>query len=121
LKQSLLAIMWAVVILRVFTYQNSAFNRIWRNSILAKIGLISYGLYMFHQSINGLVHGLLFNQEPTIRTPEHLLAAIAVIALATGLATISYIYFESPIRRFGRTVSMNLSRSRANPVTVAAR
>jgi peptidoglycan/LPS O-acetylase OafA/YrhL len=121
LKQSLLATMWAVVILRVFTYQNSAFNKIWRNSILAKIGLISYGLYMYHQSINGLVHGLLFNQEPTIKTPEHVLAAIAVITLAVGLATISYIYFESPIRRFGRTVSLNLSRSRASPVTVAAR
>jgi len=41
LKQSTIAIMFAIVILRVFTYQNSIFNRIWLNPLLAKIGLIS--------------------------------------------------------------------------------
>lgn len=113
LKPSLLAIMWAIVILRIFTYQNSMFNKIWRSSILAKIGLISYGLYMYHQSINGLVHGLLFNQEPTIKTPEHLLAAIAVLAISVGLAALSYIYFENPIRRYGVALASDLSRHRA--------
>lgn len=113
LKQSLLAIMWAIVILRIFTYQNSTFNMIWRNAILAKIGLISYGLYMYHQAVSGLVHGLLFNQEPTITKPEHALAAIAVLAIAFGLATLSYIYFESPIRRYGAGLASNLSRYRA--------
>jgi len=121
LKQNLLAIMWAIVILRLFTYKNSMFNNIWRSSILAKIGLISYGLYMYHQSINGLVHGLVFDQEPTIKTPEHLLAAIAVLAIALGLATLSYIYFESPIRRYGVSVAFNLARSGKNPANVPAR
>jgi peptidoglycan/LPS O-acetylase OafA/YrhL len=31
---------------------------------------------------------------------EHLLAAIAVVAISIGLATLSYIYFETPIRRY---------------------
>ena len=38
---SLFGIMCGIVILRVFTYEASLFNAIWRNSILAKIGLIS--------------------------------------------------------------------------------
>lgn len=105
LKQSLLAMMWAIVILRIFTYEHSLFNAIWRNKILAKIGLISYALYMYHQAINGLVHGLLFNQEPTIANAKHLAAAFGVLGLAFGLATLSYIYFESPIRRFGQRLA----------------
>lgn len=110
LKQSIMAMMWAIVILRIFTCRNSVFNKIWRNSILAKVGLISYGLYMYHQAVNGLIHGWLFGQEPTIKTPQQLLAAIAVIAIALGLATISYIYFESPIRRYAAGLSSKLGR-----------
>jgi peptidoglycan/LPS O-acetylase OafA/YrhL len=97
--------MWAIVILRIFTYEHSLFNAIWRNKILAKIGLISYALYMYHQAINGLVHGLLFNQEPTIANAEQLAAAFGVLGLAFGLATLSYVYFESPIRRFGQRLA----------------
>jgi peptidoglycan/LPS O-acetylase OafA/YrhL len=103
LRYSLFAIMWGIVILRIFICPNSAFNSIWRNSALAKIGLVSYALYMYHQSINGLVHGLLFNQEPTITKPIHLVAAVGVLAIATGLATLSYIYFEGPIRSLWRS------------------
>src|SRR3954453_2427034 len=102
------AIMWAIVILRIFTRKDSPFNNIWRSRLLAKIGLISYALYMYHQAVNGLVHGLLFNQEPTITTPAHLFAAIAVIAISLGLATVSYIYFEAPIRRYGARLAERL-------------
>ncbi len=105
LKQSLLALMWAIVILRIFTYKQSIFNAIWRNTILAKIGLISYGLYMYHQAVNGLIHGLLFNQEPTIANAGHLAAALGVLVLTFGLAILSYVYFESPIRRFGQKLA----------------
>jgi peptidoglycan/LPS O-acetylase OafA/YrhL len=100
LKQSAFALMWAIVILRIFTYKRSMFNKIWRWPLLAKIGLISYALYMYHQAVNGLVHGVLFNQEPQISTPVQLIAALAVIAISVGFATLSYRYFEMPIRRY---------------------
>lgn len=108
LKQSMLAIMWMIVIIRVFTYQNSYFNSIWRNIILCKIGLISYALYMYHQAINGLVHGIFFNQEPTISSPKHIIAAVCIVAIAVGLSILSYIYLESPIRRFGAATASRL-------------
>jgi peptidoglycan/LPS O-acetylase OafA/YrhL len=112
LKQSMLAAMFAIVILRVFTYQTSAFNRIWLNSLLAKIGLISYALYMYHQTVNGLVHGILFGGDPKITEWEHLLAAIAVLAISVGLATLSYIYFETPIRRYAATLAGTIASTR---------
>jgi peptidoglycan/LPS O-acetylase OafA/YrhL len=100
LKQSMLAMMFGIVILRVFTYQaGGILNRIWRNSILAKIGLISYALYMYHQTVNGLLHGIIFGREPKIAEWSHLLVAVAVVTVSIGLATLSYVYFETPIRR----------------------
>jgi peptidoglycan/LPS O-acetylase OafA/YrhL len=115
LFHSTFGIMGAIVILRVFTYEKSTFNAIWRNSILAKIGLISYALYMYHQAVNGLVHGLLFNQEPTISEPAHLVAAIGVIAIATVLAALSYRYFERPIRQYGAALAARVSSTEAAP------
>jgi peptidoglycan/LPS O-acetylase OafA/YrhL len=113
LKQSMLAMMFGIVILRVFTYQaGGILNRIWRNTILAKIGLISYALYMYHQTVNGLVHGILFGREPKITEWEHLLAAIAVLAIAVGLATLSYIYFETPIRRYAAALAGTIGSTR---------
>jgi peptidoglycan/LPS O-acetylase OafA/YrhL len=100
LKQSMLAMMFGIVILRVFTYQaGGILNRIWRNTILAKIGLISYALYMYHQTVNGLLHGIIYGREPKIAEWSHLLVAVAVVTVSIGLATLSYIYFETPIRR----------------------
>jgi peptidoglycan/LPS O-acetylase OafA/YrhL len=109
LKQSFFAVMWAIVILRIFTCKNSPFNIIWRSALLSKIGLISYGLYMYHQAINGLVHGILFDQEPTIATPAQLVAAVAVLAIAIGFAVISYVYLEKPIRRYAAARAQELS------------
>ncbi|RAP37461.1 hypothetical protein B1207_04620 [Legionella quinlivanii] len=104
LKQSMLSLMWAVVILRIYTHKDSRLNTLWRHSILAKFGMISYGLYMFHQAINGLIHGIFFSQEPVISSSSQLLAALAVMTISIGLATVSFIYFERPIQRYGRAL-----------------
>jgi len=79
---------------------------------LGKIGLISYALPMYHQTVNGLVRGILFNREPRITEWEHWLAAIAVLAISVGLATLSYIYFETPIRRYAAALAGTIASTR---------
>lgn len=117
LKMTVVGIMWALVVLRVFTYERNWFNKIWRNRSLAGIGLISYALYMYHQAVNGLMHGLLFNQEPTISTWAHLIAALGVIGISIGLAILSYFYFEKPIRVFAHRLADGVaSRRQVSPV-----
>jgi peptidoglycan/LPS O-acetylase OafA/YrhL len=81
----------------------------WRIRLLAKIGLISYALYMYHQSVNGLTHGLLFNQEPQLAAFSHFLASILVISISILLATLSYIYYETSIRKFGHRLSDSIT------------
>lgn len=120
LKQSLMAILWAILILRVFTFEQSWFNRVWRNSVLRWIGLISYALYMYHQAVNGLIHGILFGQEPVITNFAHLLTAIIVIAISILLAAISYYYFEKPIRDYCSKLSSRMREKVPSPQTQEA-
>jgi len=106
LKQSFIAILAAIVILRLFTYQQNAFNRLWLAKPLAWLGAISYGLYMYHQSINGMVHGFIFNQEPKVASLAEFGASIFVMASATAMATVSYLFIEKPIRKYGHRYSL---------------
>ena len=97
--------MFALAILRVFLYpETSLYRRALRWPVLAWFGLISYALYMYHQSINGMVHAFLFDQEPKITDWRHWIAAAFIMLISIGLAKLSYDWFETPIRRLGRRV-----------------
>ena len=74
---------------------------------------------MYHQTVNGLMHGMLFGREPKITEWEHWLAAIAVLAISVGLATLSYIYFETPIRRYAAALAGTIAGKR--PLGAVAR
>jgi peptidoglycan/LPS O-acetylase OafA/YrhL len=67
-----------------------------------KAGLISYALYMYHQAVNGLLHGFIFNQEPRIGSLPEFAVGLLVMAIAIVLAILSYVYMEKPIRQLGR-------------------
>ena len=98
LKQSFLALMFAMIILRVFLYDKSWISAMLRSSALGKIG-DSYALYMYHQGINGMIHGYFFNSEPIITSLAQLFAAVCVVTVTFMLAAVSYGYLEMPIRR----------------------
>lgn len=68
-----------------------------RSSVLQAAGRISYGLYLFHQPVSGLVHGLLFNAVPDVNGLPQILASFLAFAIALGLAQISWLLVEAPI------------------------
>ena len=114
LRGTFVGVLGAILILRIFLHERSLLNAFWRNAWLAKLGLISYGLYMYHQAVNGVVHGLLFVQEPTIKSIPQLFAAFAVIIISIAISVVSYVYMEKPIRRWATKVSDKL-RNRETP------
>jgi peptidoglycan/LPS O-acetylase OafA/YrhL len=105
LVYSAIAVMFALCILRIFLYPGTWYSHALTWRPLAFIGLISYGLYMYHQAINGLAHGLLFGGEPKVGTWEQFAAAVFVMGLAVGIATASYVWIETPIRRQAQRVA----------------
>jgi peptidoglycan/LPS O-acetylase OafA/YrhL len=68
---------------------------------LRHAGTISYGLYLIHQPISGLMHGLLLDGRPDIGSPLSLLVTILAMLVSFGIAWLSWFWLESPLIRFG--------------------
>jgi peptidoglycan/LPS O-acetylase OafA/YrhL len=96
-----LANLYAVFVLIAFAGTEPRLGGLLRSPVLVWFGQLSYGIYMFHQPVSGLLHGVLRHGVPQIRTPSD--AGITVLALCVTLllAMCSYHFFETPILRFG--------------------
>lgn len=92
------AALYSVFLLSVLLYRGSAITAPLRIGSLCFIGAISYGLYLYHQPVSGLLHGWLrYGAVPQLG-PATLLALVVSVALAW----FSFRYFESPFLRRGR-------------------
>jgi peptidoglycan/LPS O-acetylase OafA/YrhL len=72
-----------------------------RSPALRLFGLISYGLYLIHQLVAGILHGLILGTLPDIGTLPQLAVTIGAFTVSVGLAYLSWTYFESPLVRLG--------------------
>ena len=76
-------------------------GRRFRSQTLQFLGQISYGLYLLHQPVSGLMHGLILGSRPDIGTGPQIAVTVAALAVALALATLSWHFFESPLLRLG--------------------
>jgi peptidoglycan/LPS O-acetylase OafA/YrhL len=68
---------------------------------LGFLGSISYGLYLIHQPVAGLLHGLLLGTRPDTENIEQTLVTIAALVISVILAWLSWKFFESKIVQIG--------------------
>jgi peptidoglycan/LPS O-acetylase OafA/YrhL len=111
-----LAGLYSVFVLIAFAGAEPRIDSLLRSSVLVWFGKLSYGIYMFHQAVSGLLHGALRHSEPTIRTLSD--AAITVMAffITMLLAAFSYYFFERPILRFGHRHQYSPCRRSSQPM-----
>jgi peptidoglycan/LPS O-acetylase OafA/YrhL len=117
---TLLAIMFAYCILRIFLFEKGLYRWALRFPALVWLGGISYPLYMYHQAANGLVNGFLFGAAPAILNWKGLATALLVLAIAVSLAALSTRYFERPFRAKGSALKYSFDRERAASLTAAS-
>jgi len=113
------ALVYAGVILLVTTRPESPVSAVCRNRTLGWIGLISYGVYMFHQLVQGLCHGAILHQVPAIRSGVDLAVTVLAVGLTFGLATVSFYGMERHLLRLGKRVPWAPAR-RPEPAVVDA-
>jgi peptidoglycan/LPS O-acetylase OafA/YrhL len=106
---SVLALFFALCLLRLFLHPRGLYHRCLAWKPLTWLGLISYGLYMYHQPVNGLVHGLLFHDEPRVGSWWEFVVALLVMSIAILLSVLSYRFIETPIRRAAHRVNFKRS------------
>jgi peptidoglycan/LPS O-acetylase OafA/YrhL len=102
LNFSVLSAVFAYAILRNFIVKDGWYRAILRTPFLVQIGFISYALYMYHQAVNGLLHGLVFQHPPAITNWKEFGVACLVVLVSASLATLSTRFYEMPLRNWAR-------------------
>lgn len=100
-----LALLFAMLLLLPLIHREGMLARALRNRMLIWLGTISYGVYIFHQAVSGLVHGLIRGTYPRIGSWNDLLVTILALAITLALAQLSYRAVESKIIAYGRSFS----------------
>ena len=96
-----LAALYSTFILLAFMRSGPFLDRVLGARILVWFGELSYGIYMFHQPISGLVHGILKHRAPVIRTLDDAAVTLAALVITIVLAELSFRFFETPLLRIG--------------------
>jgi peptidoglycan/LPS O-acetylase OafA/YrhL len=84
--------------------RDGATQRFFRQGWLVWLGTVSYGIYLLHQPVSGLVHGVLRRQPPQMNTASDMLVTLLASACTLALAAISWTYLERPIVAIGRRI-----------------
>ncbi len=73
-----------------------------RVSVLKFFGAISYGLYLIHQPIAGIMHAAILHGHPDIATPAQFAVTVSAAGISILTAYLSWTYFERPLVAIGR-------------------
>jgi peptidoglycan/LPS O-acetylase OafA/YrhL len=76
--------------------------RFLRSSFWQMFGTISYCLYLIHQPVAGIMHGLILGAVPDVATVPQFAVTVAALFAAIGLAWGSWRLIEAPLLRAAR-------------------
>ncbi|MBU1726449.1 MAG: acyltransferase [Candidatus Omnitrophica bacterium] len=91
---TLLAFLYGTLIIIALIDKESLLGKFLRNPILQQAGIVSYGIYLYHQPISGIMHQLFLKQSPQIIGLNSLLVTLLALITTIIAALISYYLFE---------------------------
>jgi peptidoglycan/LPS O-acetylase OafA/YrhL len=96
-----LAGFYVSILLFAITRPASWLSRSLRNRALTGLGLIAYGVYLVHQTVQGLIFGYFGKRPPGIREWRDLKFVLVSLGVTLALARMSWLHFERPLVRVG--------------------
>jgi peptidoglycan/LPS O-acetylase OafA/YrhL len=98
------AVLYTSFLLLAVTERRGPVTWIVRNRFLRWLGILAYGVYLFHQAINGLAHGLVLGRQPRFGSLAEIAVTLGAVAVTLSLALLSWRFFEKPLVTWGRSV-----------------
>jgi peptidoglycan/LPS O-acetylase OafA/YrhL len=102
---SVLAVLYASLLLIAVTEPRGPVSWLARRRWLQALGGRAYCVYLIHQTVNGVTHGLLLGRPPSFGSPAGIAATALAGAATLALAEVSWRLFERPLIRRGHAVS----------------
>ena len=99
-NHSWLAIFYGLFLLFPIINRESPITQGLNNQFLIWFGLRSYAIYLFHQPVSGILHGVLNQANPQINGFYSGFVTVLALILTCFLAELSYKFFEAPILKF---------------------
>ncbi len=97
----LLGLMYALLILLLISDDSAWLAHLFKAPFLRFLGGISYGIYLFHQMVNGILHALVLHRSPRL-VDAHSAAVTVLAGLVTCLlALATYHGFEKRLIAWG--------------------
>ena len=99
------ALFYTMLIYLAISDPASLLARVFRHPALMRLGHIAYGIYLFHQLVNGVLHDLLFKQPPSFQDFPTAFTTLLAFLLTCLLAQLTYHAFEKRFIAFGHKYS----------------
>ena len=97
-----IAAFYAVLISLILLNRGSFVTAVFRTGFLVRLGMYSYGLYMYHQMVAGIIHGYFRGTAPSMATSYGVLLTFASLLITCVLAVASYHTYEAFFLSLGR-------------------
>jgi len=94
-----------VLIFSLRIKESSYYYKIIVNKTTLYFGKYSFFIYLFHQLINGLLFGFIYNCNPVLNSVVDYLIEVLAILITMSLATVSFKFFESKFISKGQIFS----------------
>lgn len=102
-KNTLFAMVFAILLVFALTFADSWYGTLLRNKILVWIGTISYSLYLFHYLILGLLHHFTSNGNGIgINTTKDVIVSLAAFLVTIVFSWLVFRLLETPMVNWGK-------------------
>lgn len=96
-----LACLYGVLLVLAVLESDSLIARLLRAHVLQWLGAMSYGLYMYHQAVSGMIHGFLGDGVPSLDSFLGCTLTLMSLLLTIILTMASFRFFEQPFLELG--------------------